>query len=220
MIHAISQIFNSKFVSLNSELEITEIDKKATINKITFKNAEFIKIDTGFISMFNAIFSDAKLCKGYPLCDELTFGQECDGIFLVRINDTWHLCACELKSNLNQDNFLKAKAQLEVSVLKILLLLEVLEPFENIKVCCFIISVLPQKSTRDKLNQLRDRNTDKKTSGQIAYQQLIHKKSCLIQEGSCLLGSFPIKEKYLLKNKSIFFIEGNDNIVDILAYLN
>jgi len=220
MIDKIKQIFNSDFFSLNNELEIIERSESASINKIIFKNSEFININPDLISFLSTIFSDNKLCKGFPLCDELTFQQKCDGIFLVKKQENWHLCVCELKSNLNQENFLKAKAQLEVSAIKTLLLLEILKPIENIKICSFIVSSIPTNRTEDKLKQLRYRNIDKKSSGQIAYQQVLNNKKCLIEDNICLLNNFPIKEKYLLKNSFIFFIEGNNNEIDILNYLN
>jgi len=220
MLNNIKQIINSDFISLNSELEITESSNSATINKITFTNAEFININPDIISFLNVIFSDTKLCKGFPLCDELTFQQKCDGIFLAKKNESWYLCVCELKSTLNKENFLKAKAQLEVSLLKTLMILEILKPIDNLKISCFIISSVPQNNIGDKLKQLRHRNIDNKTPGQLAYQRLINTKSCLIEDNICLLSSFPIKDKFLLKNSTIFFFEGNNNHIDILNYLN
>ncbi len=134
MINKIKQVFNKEYFVSDSKIEVKEKGKKATINKVTFVNAdEFIELKLRFISYLNKTLSDENLCEGYPLCDELTFNQVGDGIFLAKKEDNWHLCACELKSNLGQNNFFKAKAQLEVSILKTLLLLQVIDSFENIK---------------------------------------------------------------------------------------
>ncbi len=163
MINRIKQIFNNEYFVSDLQVEIKERDKKATINKVTFLNAdEFIEIKLGFISYFDKTLSNKKLCEGYSLCDDLTFKQIDDGIFLAKINNTWHLCACELKSNLGQNNFFKAKAQLEVSILKTLLLLQVIDSFENIKVTCFIVSSKKNPTTFDKQQQIRRRNINSK----------------------------------------------------------
>jgi len=221
MIDKINKVINSQFISQsNTELIITETESNATINRVTFRNSNFININPNIISYLNTIFSEEKLCKGYSLCDELTFQQKCDGIFLINNENNWYICICELKSNLNQENFLKAKAQLEVSLLKILTIFDCFEPIENFRILSFIVSQLPQNNTEEKLKQIRNRNTDKKSPAQIAYQKLILNKACLIEDNTCLLNSFHIKDRYLLKNNSINFIEGNNCIIDILSYIN
>ena len=221
MINKIRQVYNEEFFVSHSKIEVEERDKKATINKVTFINAEeFIELKLDLISYLNKSLSDKKLCEGYALCDELTFKQVGDSIFLAKINGNWHLCACELKSNLRQNNFFKAKAQLEVSIFKTLLLFQALNSFENIKVTCFIISSEINLTTFEKHQQTRNRNINKKSSGQIAYQRFITNKELNIKKDNCILKDLPIQEKFLLINSNLFFIEGNNRNINLLNYLN
>ena len=220
MIDKIKQIFNKDYFVSDLKVEVKESDEKATINKVTFFNAdEFIELKLRFISYLNKTLSDKKLCEGYALCDELTFKQIGDGIFLARKDDNWHLCACELKSNLGQNNFFKAKAQLEVSILKTLLLLNVIESFENIKITCFIVSSEINTTTYEKYKQIRRRNIESKSLGQIAYQKFISNKTLHIEKNICILKDLPVKDEFLLVNSNLFFIEGNNRSVNILDYL-
>ncbi len=117
MINHITKIYNKDFFEKNRQVTVNEQDKKATINNITFINAdEFIKIDVEFLQTIDNALSPKQLCNNFPKCQELTLRQIADGIFLAKINKQWFLMACELKSTLNSSNFIKAKAQLETTV--------------------------------------------------------------------------------------------------------
>ena len=108
---------------------------------------------------------------------------------------------------------------MEVSILKTLLLLNVIESFENIKITCFIVSSEINTTTYEKYKQIRRRNIESKSLGQIAYQKFISNKTLHIEKNICILKDLPVKDEFLLVNSNHFCIEGNNRSVNIWDYL-
>jgi hypothetical protein len=216
MIGEFNQIYNAQYVTeFANRITILERETSATISTTHFLYDKFFTISVDILAHFNAIFSSNKLI------DDNGYGVNCDGAFLVKKNDKWYLCLCELKSKFSIRTFVKSKLQLEVTYLKLIKLLRVLKSFdsENFDCVFFIVSQKPDlNQVQVRMEQLRERNTY--SPAHIAFQGLVNNDMTQITNDCCRLGQEPIKSEYTTANHFIHFIDGNNIETELNPYLN
>lgn len=217
MISDFQQVYNSDFiVEENNTLTITESDAQAKITKTCFKYNKFYNISCELLTKTNSIYSDKKLIP------EHGYGKKCDGAFLIKQEEKWILCLCELKTSFKFNNFKLSKLQLEVSYLKLITLFSTLENFDhdNFESVFFIVSEKPDlEEPENKIEILRRRNIKEDRSTSKKYRELIQNNKIIITNDCCIISNEPIKDNYTVINSSMYFIEGNEAEIQLSDYL-
>lgn len=195
-------------------ISIVERDGKPKVKGIDIElKSDVTFIDSEFLHKTTSSFYKDNIAK-----PELQ--HDCDGILLVKYQNTDFLVLLELKSEYNKSNIVKAEKQLTASHMRILTMLMPFLSFNcySCKTCGIIVS-LPigtevKRSIKNKHNTKNDLSMFEKQSEYFISKSTPYE----LDDKFMQIGTLPIHSQYVKNPLPIFHAEANEGITNIDIY--
>ncbi len=149
--------------------------------------------------------------------------HDCDGILIVRYQNTDYLVLIEMKSDYNRDNIKKAEKQLAASYFRIIRHLMPLRDFNcyACKVCGVIISLPVTTEIKRDIRNKKNTNRPLARFEQQADHFIRQEKPYMLDDQKVGFGKLAIHPQYYMTSLPVFHVDANmgSTDVDIYRYL-